>query len=164
MRNCSTAVGIRDQVSRQEASSNVRHHASAALSTNLAARDCKHGVRWGIFPQEMAEVGVSETGHTYRKHNGCGLPGYEPNNLRPSTHDSVRLNYRLPQRTINTVPCDSSTLHIVSRVWRCITGANLGLGSCLGRQIWRGGFISCCGKMLKKSYTLNFIIDAKFNI
>jgi len=25
-------------------------------------------------------------------------------------------------------------------------------------------FISCCGKMLKKSYILNFTIDAKFNI
>ena len=25
-------------------------------------------------------------------------------------------------------------------------------------------FFSCCGKMLKKSYILNFIIDAKFNI
>jgi hypothetical protein len=25
-------------------------------------------------------------------------------------------------------------------------------------------FVSCCGKMLKKSYILNFIIDAKFSI
>jgi len=25
-------------------------------------------------------------------------------------------------------------------------------------------FVSCCGKMLKKSYILNFIIEAKFNI
>jgi hypothetical protein len=25
-------------------------------------------------------------------------------------------------------------------------------------------FVSCCGKMLKKSYILNFIIYAKFNI
>ena len=25
-------------------------------------------------------------------------------------------------------------------------------------------FVSSCGKMLKKSYILNFIIDAKFNI
>jgi len=25
-------------------------------------------------------------------------------------------------------------------------------------------FVSCCGKMSKKSYILNFIIDAKFNI
>jgi len=25
-------------------------------------------------------------------------------------------------------------------------------------------FVSCCGKILKKSYILNFIIDAKFNI
>jgi hypothetical protein len=25
-------------------------------------------------------------------------------------------------------------------------------------------FVSCCGKMLKKSYILNFIIDAKYNI
>jgi len=25
-------------------------------------------------------------------------------------------------------------------------------------------FVSCCGKMLKKNYILNFIIDAKFNI
>jgi hypothetical protein len=25
-------------------------------------------------------------------------------------------------------------------------------------------FVSCCGKMLKKSYKLNFSIDAKFNI
>jgi len=25
-------------------------------------------------------------------------------------------------------------------------------------------FVSICGKMLKKSYILNFIIDAKFNI
>jgi len=24
--------------------------------------------------------------------------------------------------------------------------------------------VSCCGKMLKKSYILKFIIDAKFNI
>jgi len=24
-------------------------------------------------------------------------------------------------------------------------------------------FVSCCGKMLKKSYILNVIIDAKFN-
>jgi hypothetical protein len=24
-------------------------------------------------------------------------------------------------------------------------------------------YVSCCGKMLKKSYNLNFIIDAKFN-
>jgi hypothetical protein len=46
-------------------------------------------------------------------------------------------------------------------------GANLGvgsLGSCLGRRFEGAVFVSCCGKMLKQRYILNFIIDAKFNI
>jgi len=33
-----------------------------------------------------------------------------------------------------------------------------------GKMSYSFIFVSCCGKILKKSYILNFIIDAKFNI